>query len=186
MYESDIDTMMTLIRFDSTSGIPLGVLTFFPVHGTSMNNTNELVSGDNKGYAAYLMERSLSSKENQFVAGFMNSNLGDVSPNIDGAKCLDTGLPCDLITSTCDGRNELCVARGPVSTDVSAPNLCETHMNITQRVGRLETLSQRVLLADVSFKPHPKYFKTQLFQSTCVQNHPSLRLFAFLILDSVQ
>ncbi|TPX46236.1 ceramidase [Synchytrium endobioticum] len=113
MYESNVDTLMTLLRFDSTSGTPLGLINFFAVHGTSMNNTNELVSGDNKGYAAYLMEKEMAAKNPHFLAGFMNSNLGDVSPNINGPKCLDTGLPCDLITSTCNGRNELCIARGP-------------------------------------------------------------------------
>ncbi|TPX35934.1 ceramidase [Synchytrium microbalum] len=110
LYASRVDTDMTLLRFDSISGTPLGILTWFAVHCTSMNNTNELVSGDNKGYAAYLMEREMG---NGFVAGFMQSNMGDVSPNTEGPKCLDTGLECDSVSSTCDGRNEMCVARGP-------------------------------------------------------------------------
>ena len=48
-----------------------------------------------------------------FVAAFGSSNLGDVSPNLNGPKCIDTGLPCDFETSTCDGRNEMCQADGP-------------------------------------------------------------------------
>lgn len=39
-----------------------------------------------------------------FVAAFANSNLGDVSPNTNGPHCIDTGLPCDVITSTCNGQ----------------------------------------------------------------------------------
>jgi neutral ceramidase len=38
----------------------LGVLNCFPVHGTSMNSTNKLISGDKKGYASYLLEKTLN------------------------------------------------------------------------------------------------------------------------------
>eukprot|EP00850_Spirogloea_muscicola_P010949 SM000066S20424 [mRNA] locus=s66:236717:241882:+ [translate_table: standard] len=48
-----------------------------------------------------------------FVAAFAQSNEGDVSPNVLGAFCNDTGLPCDFNHSTCNGRNELCYGRGP-------------------------------------------------------------------------
>lgn len=49
----------------------------------------------------------------RFVASFCQSNCGDVSPNVLGAFCIDTGLPCDFNHSTCGGRNELCYGRGP-------------------------------------------------------------------------
>ena len=42
--------------------------------------------------------------QGKFVAAFAQSNLGDVSPNTKGAKCIDTGLPCDRNSSTCDGK----------------------------------------------------------------------------------
>lgn len=48
-----------------------------------------------------------------FVAAFSNANLGDVSPNINGPKCSDTGLACDISESTCGGKNELCFSSGP-------------------------------------------------------------------------
>ncbi|CAH8385456.1 unnamed protein product [Eruca vesicaria subsp. sativa] len=48
-----------------------------------------------------------------FVSAFCQTNCGDVSPNVLGAFCLDTGLPCDFNHSTCGGRNELCYGRGP-------------------------------------------------------------------------
>lgn len=48
-----------------------------------------------------------------FVSAFCQSNCGDVSPNVLGAFCTDTGLPCDFNHSTCGGKNELCYGRGP-------------------------------------------------------------------------
>ncbi|XP_010541433.1 PREDICTED: neutral ceramidase-like [Tarenaya hassleriana] len=48
-----------------------------------------------------------------FVSAFCQTNCGDVSPNVLGAFCLDTGLSCDFNHSTCAGRNELCYGRGP-------------------------------------------------------------------------
>lgn len=49
----------------------------------------------------------------RFVAAFCQSNVGDTSPNTLGAFCLDSGIPCDFDHSTCNGKNELCVGRGP-------------------------------------------------------------------------
>lgn len=49
----------------------------------------------------------------KFVASFCQSNCGDVSPNVLGTFCIDTGLPCDFNHSTCGGKNELCYGRGP-------------------------------------------------------------------------
>lgn len=48
-----------------------------------------------------------------FIAAFCQSNCGDVSPNVLGAFCIDTGLPCDFNHSTCGGKNEMCYGRGP-------------------------------------------------------------------------
>ena len=81
----------------------LGSVSWFPVHCTSINNTNSLISGDNKGVAAQLMEKWASSKQSNvssgdFVAAFAQANVGDTSPNTQGAFCADTGelqpLPC--------------------------------------------------------------------------------------------
>ncbi|CAN1275665.1 Neutral ceramidase 2 [Linum perenne] len=49
----------------------------------------------------------------QFVSAFCQTNCGDVSPNVLGAFCTDTGLPCDFNHSTCNGKNQLCNGRGP-------------------------------------------------------------------------
>ncbi|XP_017406801.1 neutral ceramidase 2 [Vigna angularis] len=48
-----------------------------------------------------------------FVAAFCQSNVGDVSPNVLGAFCIDTGKPCDFNHSSCNGNDQLCVGRGP-------------------------------------------------------------------------
>ena len=39
-----------------------------------------------------------------FVAAFAQSNEGDVSPNTKGPHCMDSGKPCDILTSTCHGK----------------------------------------------------------------------------------
>lgn len=116
-YLYDTDKTMTLLRFEAEDGTPMGMVNWFAVHPTSMNNTNTLVSGDNKGYASQLFEQAMDPwampGKGRFVAAFAQSNCGDVSPNIKGPRCIDTGLPCDLATSTCDGRVQKCIASGP-------------------------------------------------------------------------
>lgn len=66
---------------------PLAMFSWFPVHGTSVNNTNQLVNGDNKGLAAQLVERRRADT----VAAFCQANVGDTSPNTLGPRCRDTG-----------------------------------------------------------------------------------------------
>lgn len=116
-YESNVDTKMVLLKFTDLKNKPIGMVNWFAVHCTSMNNTNELISGDNKGYASLLFEQKMNQGallgQGPFVAAFGQSNEGDVSPNTKGPRCIDTGLPCDVNTSTCDGQNEKCIAFGP-------------------------------------------------------------------------
>ncbi len=113
-YGSDVDKTMTVLRFDRASdGKSMGMLSWFAVHGTSLYGNNTLITGDNKGVAAYLFERSMSSTHPGFVAGFSQSNVGDTSPNTLGAYCEDTGLPCRRNDSTCDGAIKTCHGRGP-------------------------------------------------------------------------
>ncbi len=83
----DTDKRMTLLKLQGTDGTQVGLINWFAVHATSMGNDNKLISGDNKGYASYLFEKSkgtnyLASKT--FVAAFAQSNEGDVTPNIYG------------------------------------------------------------------------------------------------------
>jgi len=119
-YEHDTDHNMTMLKLNGENGKELGHFTWFAVHPTSMNNTNTLLSGDNKGYASYLFERHKNGPTSvnrtglgPFVAAFPSTNLGDVSPNTAGPRCRDTGEICDAVHSTCNGRSEQCSAFGP-------------------------------------------------------------------------
>ena len=117
-YSDNVDKTMTLLRFDRESdNKTMAILTFFPVHGTSMYNNNTLVTGDNKGVAAWLFERSTQDDNrfaDGFVAGFSQSNVGDTSPNVLGAWCENgSGERCRYEDSTCGGKMEHCRARGP-------------------------------------------------------------------------
>lgn len=117
--DGSVEKTLTLLRFQRASdGKNTGVLTWFPTHGTSMLGNNTLISGDNKGVAADLFEKSFSTQDNvaeDFVAGFSQANVGDTSPNVLGAWCEDgTGQECSFKNSTCsDGKSQFCHARGP-------------------------------------------------------------------------
>ncbi|QUC23100.1 uncharacterized protein UV8b_07341 [Ustilaginoidea virens] len=123
--DGSVDKEMTLLKFARASdGRGIGVLTWFPTHGTSMQANNTLITGDNKGLAADLFEKDVRRRADGahgadgadgFVAGFSQANMGDASPNILGAWCEDgTGQQCDFRTSACsDGKSNRCRARGP-------------------------------------------------------------------------
>jgi neutral ceramidase len=117
--DGSVEKNLTLLRFQRASdGKNTGVLTWFPVHGTSMLGNNTKISGDNKGVAADLFEKSFSPEDNvaeDFVAGFSQANVGDTSPNVLGAWCEDgSGQQCSFKNSTCsDGKSQYCHARGP-------------------------------------------------------------------------
>ena len=146
-YEYDTDKDMYLLKFVSTTGQPLGAITWFAVHPTSMNNTNTLISGDNKGWAALLLEGKLNGPDHlpgkgPFVAAFSNANLGDVSPNLNGPRCMNTGLPCDDPSSTCGGRSQMCIATGPgrdmwESTEIIATRQYEKALQLFESASQL-------------------------------------------------
>ncbi|BCJ48765.1 neutral ceramidase [Actinoplanes sp. NBRC 14428] len=80
-----VDTRMTVLRFEQ-GGRPVGLLDFFATHGTSMTPANHLISADNKGYAAHLIEDGVHGVDwahrGAFVAAFAQTNAGDMSPNL--------------------------------------------------------------------------------------------------------
>ncbi|KAJ6953373.1 hypothetical protein NC652_005164 [Populus alba x Populus x berolinensis] len=57
--------------------------------------------------------KARKSDRSQFVGAFCQSNVGDVSPNVLGAFCTDSGKPCDFNHSSCHGDVNLCIGRGP-------------------------------------------------------------------------
>ncbi|CAO3643586.1 unnamed protein product [Cunninghamella echinulata] len=92
----------------------LGLVSWFAVHGVSVNKTNRLVNGDNKGYASYYIEDLIKkNKTSAFVAAFPNANEGDVSPNTLGSYCTGTNQPCDGTKNTKCPFFSKCQGRGP-------------------------------------------------------------------------
>lgn len=80
-YKEKIDSELRLIQFWSANGSRLrGLLAFFPVHATSLTSENHLISGDNHGYAEYVLEDKF--RERSTIVAIGNSNSGDVSPNL--------------------------------------------------------------------------------------------------------
>ena len=83
-YEYNTDHALSRIE-EADSGEPIGLISWFAVHGTSMNNQNQLISGDNKGLAMQLFEKLMNGNmtrpgQGRFVASFSQANAGDVSP----------------------------------------------------------------------------------------------------------
>lgn len=86
-YSTNTDNQMVLLKFINAKGQAIASLNWFAIHGVSMSKENTLISGDNKGYAAYLFEKSMNSnylKSKTFISAFAQANEGDISPNIDG------------------------------------------------------------------------------------------------------
>lgn len=78
-YTTNHDTDLTLLQFyDDASNQLIGLLAFYPVHPVSLTQHNRLITGDNKGYAEFLLEDQLPG----VIAGVGISNAGDVSPNL--------------------------------------------------------------------------------------------------------
>lgn len=85
-FPQEIDPLMSVLTFRQ-SGMAVGALSLFPTHGTSMTNRNTLISGDNKGYAAWHWEHERAGvryrfDNTPFVAAFAQTNPGDMSPNL--------------------------------------------------------------------------------------------------------
>ncbi|ELV10211.1 Neutral ceramidase [Tupaia chinensis] len=117
-YSSNVDKEMVILKMVDLNGDDLGLISWFAIHPVSMNNSNHLVNSDNMGYASYLFEqeknRGYLPGQGPYVAAFASSNLGDVSPNILGPHCTNTGESCDNANSTCPiGGPGMCVAKGP-------------------------------------------------------------------------
>ncbi|XP_041988495.1 neutral ceramidase-like isoform X2 [Aricia agestis] len=144
-YKYDVDKNMAQIRFVTPTDKIIGVINWFAVHPTSMNNTNRLISSDNVGYASILMEKAMNGNstfpgKGRVVCAFASTNLGDVSPNTKGPKCEFSGLPCDQEKLQCKLPKERCFASGPgrdmfESTKIIATKLFDTAMKILKQPG---------------------------------------------------
>jgi neutral ceramidase len=88
VFPGAVDPTTTVLRLER-DGALVGVINWFATHGTSLTNRNLLVSGDNKGYAAYHWEREIAGgdylAQTPMVAAFAQTNSGDMSPNVPDA-----------------------------------------------------------------------------------------------------
>lgn len=76
-----VDRTMSLLKMETAEGRTLGQINWFGVHPTSLGNTINLVSYDNKGYAAEYLEEKMGAGT---VAIFAQQFAGDISPNNQG------------------------------------------------------------------------------------------------------
>ncbi|KAG0492080.1 hypothetical protein HPP92_005478 [Vanilla planifolia] len=88
----------------------------------------------------FLSQRSQAN----FVSAFCQTNCGDVSPNVLGTFCIDSGLPCDFNHSTCNGKNELCYGRGPGYPDEFESTRIIGDRQFTKAVELFNTASELV------------------------------------------
>lgn len=82
-YAANVDSEMSVLRVIGKNNRPIAAFSWYPIHGVSLPMSNTLVSGDNKGLAAYLFERGMGTtyrRNQEFIAAFAQSNAGDVSP----------------------------------------------------------------------------------------------------------
>uniref|UniRef100_A0A3P9HFT0 Neutral ceramidase n=1 Tax=Oryzias latipes TaxID=8090 RepID=A0A3P9HFT0_ORYLA len=164
-YEKNTDKQVVVLKFTDLDGDGIGMISWFAVHAVSMNFTNRMVSSDNMGYASYLLEQDKNFGElpgqGSFVAGFSSSNLGDVSPNTRGPHCMNTGLLCDYLNSSCPvGGTKMCKAFGPgedmfESTRIIGHNIFmkvkELYANAVHEVtGSVQFAHQWVNMTDVT------------------------------------
>ncbi|MFP2913542.1 neutral/alkaline non-lysosomal ceramidase N-terminal domain-containing protein, partial [Pyxidicoccus sp. 3LFB2] len=123
-YATDVDTRMTLLRLTRTDGAEVGLINWFPLHATSMGNDNTLISGDNKGLAAYLFESARGARpgggRDTFVAAFANAHAGDVTPNVLGGT--DGGGADDFEDTELAARRQYDFARAAVGRRHPAPH----------------------------------------------------------------
>lgn len=98
-YSSNIDKTMLQWTLVDANG-PIAVINWFAVHPTSMTFFNRLTTGDNKGYAAWRLEKDMGTTyrdDDDFVAVFAQTNSGDVTPNL---NLNNTGPGKDDVEST--------------------------------------------------------------------------------------
>ncbi|MEN8719943.1 MAG: neutral/alkaline non-lysosomal ceramidase N-terminal domain-containing protein, partial [Oceanococcaceae bacterium] len=108
--EVRVNKRMVQLRLDRADGSPIGLLNWFGVHTTSVGIHEPLISSDNKGIAAYALERMLGTDylapdgEDRFVAAFAQSDEGDSSPNLcfpeNPFPSLSIGCGVDTLEST--------------------------------------------------------------------------------------
>ncbi len=78
-----VDRTSTVLRVDAEDGSTIGLINWFPLHGTSVHSENTLLHPDNKGIAALRTEAELGGDA---VAAYAQAAAGDVTPNFRKSK----------------------------------------------------------------------------------------------------
>ena len=90
-FSGDVDRTMTTMRFVNSVNQPMGAFSWLAIHAVSMNNSNQLVSSDNFGYASIQLEAEYNPNElvgqGTFIGAFCSAHSADISPNIMGPRC---------------------------------------------------------------------------------------------------
>lgn len=77
-----VDREMTVLRVDRAVGPPLGLVSWFGVHGTCIHRDYALIHPDHKGEAALQLEAEQAAAGNpDYVAIFAQTAPADVTPN---------------------------------------------------------------------------------------------------------
>jgi neutral ceramidase len=129
-FPAGIDPQTTVIGLRRDGGL-VGAINFFATHGTSMSNRNTLISGDNKGYAAYRAERleagvDYLGGQPPVIVAFAQTNPGDITPNLN-RRASGVGPSDDEVENTRligqrqhDAAAELFDAGSPIGDTVDA------------------------------------------------------------------
>lgn len=81
--ELAVDRAVTVIRADDRSGRPIGALSLYPLHATSVHGDRQALHPDHKGLAAARFEAWARDRgaDEGFVGIFAQGAAGDVTPN---------------------------------------------------------------------------------------------------------
>jgi len=131
-FPTAIDPTTTVLRLER-DGRLVGVINWFATHGTSLSNRNTLISGDNKGYAAWAWEKALVDGPHRPVAAFAQTNAGDMSPNVPDATRGPTG---DEVENTrVIGERQLLAAAGLVRDGDEVLGQLDTRLSYVDLAG---------------------------------------------------
>ncbi|KAI8631066.1 neutral/alkaline non-lysosomal ceramidase [Xylariaceae sp. FL1651] len=194
LYTDTVDKEMTVLKFQRASDSKnIGILTWFPVHGTSVYQNNTHVTGDNKGVAEIMFEKAMEGEDSAaegFVAGFSQANVGDTTPNVLGAWCDDgSGQMCSYENSTCaNGKSQACHGRGPAFAKLDLGVASCYEIGTRQYNGArsvydsLDSSGTAVVGSTVKafhFYQNMSFWKFQLENGTQVQTCPSALGYSF-------
>ncbi|TMP38427.1 alkaline ceramidase [Pseudoalteromonas rubra] len=142
-YDTQVNETMTLLKLVKSNGQEIGMINWFGVHNVSSNQSQRLITGDNKGVAAQLFEKQKGANwplSGQFVAAFANSEEGDVSPNVCGPE------------NGCAGSNE---ANVTLSANKQYNKALSLYNNATDTLsGALDVRFQYVKLPGLTISGH--------------------------------